>query len=349
MTPGGSAQEFADEEEGDEDDEEFEDDWEEGTSSRKKRRRKRKATAAGSVRKFRDALGGALLRAVPYALVALLAAMAAYALGRDAGRTISQEEADRLRAAADVQKIRVLPSQAESRLDSALTELREGDPAQAAAVLETLAAEYPDVPSLHYLAALAATQAGDAPAAAGHAYASIKRGEKVSDSLVVLSILESQKAALPASEKMGDPHLRARELLEEAIAADPANPGPRMELGSLQRYMQDRDAAARSFRAAKARLHPVDSHLAADVTLALLEVELLPAKGMEVREPDTDDVRVLFPAAFVAMRKDNFPLAIRILERCRTGLTPDLFLYLMNDPAFRRFAYREDLKPFFGD
>ena len=161
--------------------------------------------------------------------------------------------------------------------------------------------------------------------------------------------MESQRASLPANEKLGDPMMRAQQILEKAIVEDPAAAGPRVELGSLLRYRGQRDGAVRELRAAKARLHPVDSHLVIDVTVALIEVEELPAGALEISDPATDDVRALFPAAYVAMKKDDFVLAKRLLDRCKAVLPADTFLYLVNDPAFRKFAYREDLKPYFGD
>jgi hypothetical protein len=122
-----------------------------------------------------------------------------------------------------------------------------------------------------------------------------------------------------------------------------------MELGSLFRYMGDEQGAIKELRSAKARLHPVDSHLSVDVTVALIEVENLPLDVLTPTEPERDDVRALFPAAYVAMRHDNFELGARLLKRCQNLLSPDTFHYLVNDRAFRRFSYRPELKEFQGE
>jgi len=314
-----------------------------------KRRKRRVEGKEGKLIKFLRWLGGPGKYVIAGAACVLILAGLAFKAGTAVGFGQGRAALERELAVREARRVYVLPPEARERVDAALMAFRDGRAEETLAELTKITGEYPDVASIRYLAALAAIQAGNPEEALRFARESIGRGEKVADSLVVESIVESQRASLPETEKMGDPITRAQKILEEAIIEDPAAAGPRIELGSLLRYRGQREDAVRELRSAKARLHPVDSHLVIDVTVALIEVEELPSGALEVSEPATDDVRALFPAAYIAMKKDDFTLAKRLLDRCRAVLPADTFLYLVNDPAFRKFSYRDDLKPYFGD
>jgi hypothetical protein len=263
--------------------------------------------------------------------------------GYRAGRKMSLREVE----IEESKKVYALPPEASQQLDSALLRLREADSSSTEEIAR-MVRTYPDIPTLNYAASLASIQSGDLDNATKFAETSIARNERVSDSFVILSIVESQKAAENPGQQFGDPRLRVKKILEKAIAADPMNSGARMEMGSLLRYMGDEPGAIRELRSAKARLHPVDSHLSVDVTVALIEVENLPLDALTPSDPNTDDVRVIFPAAYIAMRHDNFPLGISLLKRCKNMLSPDTFNYLVNDRAFRRFSYLPEMKELQG-
>ncbi len=331
-------------EDDDEESEEGEPDASKEGGSQGGRRRRRKKPSKPS---FKRVLIKVRRRGMSiFAIVAgaILVALTFFRVGESRGEREGKEAALRDMAVLEARKVYELPPEAQQQLDAALLEVRAGNAAKAAVDIAQLVEKFPDVASLNYAAGLGAIQAGEFEKAIAFANASIDKGERVSDSYVLLSIAESQMRAQAPGNQFVNPQLRVREILDKAIAADPMSAGARMELGSLFRYMGDESGALKELGAAKARLHPVDSHLAVDVTVALIEVENLPLEALQPSEPTADDVRILFPAAYIAMRHENFELGIRLLNRCRNLLPLDSFLYLVNDRAFQRFSYREDVK-----
>jgi hypothetical protein len=53
------------------------------------------------------------------------------------------------------------------------------------------------------------------------------------------------------------------------------------------------------------------------------------------------------PNACAEMKRGNFENAAAILRFCRDQTSPDVFRYLVNDPALRKFTSRPELKEFF--
>jgi Flp pilus assembly protein TadD len=240
------------------------------------------------------------------------------------------------------------PTQTETELNAAMNELRRGDAAAALQKLRGLESSQPPVSSLSYLVALTAMQDGDIDLADRKARESIDKLERISDSLALLSVLESQKAADPSRKVFGDPSMRSEALLRQAILADAANPYPHFELATLLRYRGRKDEAMAEIQAAQARLNPVDSHLIMAVTLALMKIEETPVAELPMVAPVTDDPARLFPAAYVAMRREDFAQAAALLQKCRDLLAPDVFSYLVTDPVLRLFSDRPELAPFYG-
>jgi len=315
-----------------------------GEESQGGRRRRRKKPAKPSLKRVLAQLRRRAMGIFAILAGAILVALTFFRVGESRGEREGKEAALRDMAVLEARRVYELPAEAQQQLDAALLEVRGGNAVAAAGDIAQLVKKFPDVASLDYAAGLAAIQAGDFETAMIFANASIDKGEKVSDSYVLISIAEAQSRAQEPDNQFVNPQLRVREILDKAIAADPMSAGARMELGSLFRYMGDESGALRELGAAKARLHPVDSHLAVDVTVALIEVESLPLEALQPSEPAADDVRVLFSAAYIAMRRDNFELGIKLLNRCKNLLPLDSFLYLVNDRAFQRFSYREDMK-----
>ena len=315
-----------------------------GEESQGGRRRRRKKPAKPSLKRVLAQLRRRAMGIFAILAGAILVALTFFRVGESRGEREGKEAALRDMAVLEARRVYELPAEAQQQLDAALLEVRGGNAVAAAEDIAQLVKKFPDVASLDYAAGLASIQAGDFETAMTFANASIDKGEKVSDSYVLISIAEAQSRAQEPGNQFVNPQLRVREILDKAIAADPMSAGARMELGSLFRYMGDESGALRELGAAKARLHPVDSHLAVDVTVALIEVESLPLEALQPSEPTADDVRVLFPAAYIAMRRDNFELGIKLLNRCKNLLPLDSFLYLVNDRAFQRFSYREDMK-----
>ena len=148
--------------------------------------------------------------------------------------------------------------------------------------------------------------------------------------------------------KLGDPGILAEQILQGAIAADPANPYPYVELSTLLRARGRTDDAIAALRSAGSRLQPYDSHTVVAVTLALLELEKAGMENLPEGAPASGGAVSLFSSAYAELRRGEFSEAAAILKQCRTLLPADLFDYLMNDPALRRFMDQKELKEFFG-
>lgn len=236
-----------------------------------------------------------------------------------------------------------IPPDFQAQLDAALKSLRDGDADKALGRLMVLERENNSVSSLTYLVALAAMQSGDSNKALEKANESIAKKERVSDSLALKAVLETQKN----SGGFGDPRVRAESYLRQAMLADEANSSPCIELASLMRYRGRHEEAKQFLEAARSRLNPVDSHAVVDTSLALLNLQFLPDGELPADINPDKDVASLFSAAYVAMRKGDFARAAEILRKGRDRLPPDLYFYLVNDPAMRKFVSRPEVAEYF--
>jgi len=222
-------------------------------------------------------------------------------------------------------------------LDAALALLRSGDNLEALDALNKMVASHPKAPSLQYAAALAALQAGYPREADRLADASIQNGFRVSDSWAL-------KAAISASKSnASNPEHEA--LLKKAIAADPMNPAPFIEMASLLRYQGRNDPAAALLTSASYRLNPADAQTVVETTRAILAVDSAkdPAPAAEPLGIPSRDL----PNAYSEMKRGNFENAAAILRFCRDQTSPDVFSYLVNDPALRKFKSLPELKEFY--
>ena len=131
------------------------------------------------------------------------------------------------------------------------------------------------------------------------------------------------------------------------MLADAANPFPMIELATLLRYQKRNEEAVALLSGARSRLNPVDSHTVVDVTIALAALQDAPDSGLpQLAEPGKDLVSA-FSAAYIAMRKGDFDQAASLVKIARKMAAPDLFDYLINDPAIRRYVLEPKLKEFF--
>jgi tetratricopeptide (TPR) repeat protein len=202
----------------------------------------------------------------------------------------------------------------------------------------------PFIPSLSYLIALAALQSGDSAFAEKNADASIAKRERIADSLALKAVIETQK---PRAGSLGDPAAAAEAYLRQAASIEPGNPAPLIELSTVLRHKGDHDGALELLRSARNRLNPVDSHAVAETTIRLLELQSLEDKNLPTNlEPD-GGTPALFSAAYVSMRTGRFAEAASLLDIAKKRLSPDLFLYLVNDPALRRFKDQQEVAAFF--
>lgn len=285
----------------------------------------------------------ARLRVWAVVLFSLLLALAVgtgfYRLGIERG--ISQSL-----GASKKEKLQVSATYA-SELDAALVQMRTGDANEAYKQLMALEKANSGVSSLTYLVGLAAMQAGNPEVAMKKVEESIAKNERVSDCLALQAVLQTQIAQLPSRRPLGDPVARSEALLRQAMIADAASPFPMIELASLLRYQRRDEEAQALLRGALSRLLPVDSHVVANSALALSILQGRSDEGLVAEGDPTTDVVAMFSAAYVAMRKGNFPEAVELLNRARTMTTPELFDYLVNDPALRRFARSPEIETFY--
>jgi len=270
-----------------------------------------------------------------FAGVLVLVAWMFYSLGGAIRQ--SQMIAEIVRQGVDI------PAEFQAQLDAALKSLRDGDAEKALGQLIVLERENSSVSSLTYLVALAAMQSGDSDKALTKANESIAKKERISDSLALKAVLETQKRA----GGFGDPRVRAEALLRQAMLADEANSSPCIELATLLRYRGRHEEAKQFLEAARSRLNPVDSHAVVDTSLALLNLQFLPDGELPADINPDKDVASLFSAAYVAMRKGDFTRAADLLRTGRERFPSDLYYYLVNDPAMRKFVSRPEVAEFY--
>lgn len=276
-------------------------------------------------------------------LVALLMTAIVFGGGFGAGQWWLQRKL----AKQQEERTKEFSAVAQGRLNEAMKNLRDGDVKEALAAFQAMGKEFPYVPSLAYLSAVAAMQAGEMGLAEGLVAKSLELRERESDAFALQAIIETQKVAARSKVSLGDPTIRSEKLLWTAVLADPANPLPFIELATLMRYKGRHDDAKKALESAQVRLQPVDSHVVVSVTLALVRLEEMPTESLVDGDYSSDDVNILMPAAYVALRKESFDQALATLKRCRALMPADLYDYLVNDPAFRKFSYRTELKTVF--
>ncbi|PTX94002.1 hypothetical protein DB345_20775 [Spartobacteria bacterium LR76] len=284
------------------------------------------------------------LKLIYVVIAAVLLALWLYSFSYDAGVTEGRRLANKEAAFDGVDLDPVFSS----KLNASLFKLRNGNAAESLEEIKDLQKQWPSVVSMSYLVALAALETGDEDLALSKATESIAKRQRVSDSLALLAVIESQKAARRDKFVLGNPVKRAEEYLRRSIAADPANPYPHFELASILRYSGKRQEALEEVRAAMVRLSAVDSHLVMDVTARIMERETMADTQLPPDVGMTDNVQKLVPAAYVAMRRGNFDRAAELLSQARQGMTPDVFTYVVNDPALRRYRNEPKLQPFFA-
>lgn len=276
-----------------------------------------------------------------YALVVMLAALLAVCVFI-IFRLLDTEVAEKV----DETAVEVTGEQLRA-IDLALIKLRSGDTDSALERLKLLQSDNPLLPSLDYLTALAALQAGDISLASSSIEASLGKGERVSDSLALSAALEGVKTSEAGWQPMGDLKTRAEHYLRQAIEADPANPSPQIELAMRYRGGGDQKEAQRLLEAAKARINPVDSSTVVDTTLLLIRLQDLPDDQLPVDLDPDRDTASLIGAAYVALRRGDFATAASLLATAKKRLPENLYYYLLGDPALRPYAAEPQLTPLF--
>jgi hypothetical protein len=216
-----------------------------------------------------------------------------------------------------------------------------GDPSNALNLLRSLEIDHPGTPSLDYIAALLALQAGDPIEADRRARSSIAKNELVSDALVLQSKAGSGNTG---DFSLRDSKIVRLEMLKQAVRINPANPFPMIELAGQLRAQGRKDEALGLLKGANRRLHPIDTHVVVRTTLLLADLESrtdaeLPAAKSEGPLPE------MFASVYISLRRGRTDLATQTLEKCRIQSTPDLFEYILGDPAFASYRGKDLAKP----
>ena len=220
-------------------------------------------------------------------------------------------------------------------LNEALALIESGDSTDALQKIQALSAKHPDVYSLDYLTAISAMQAGDFKTAQEKASLSITKNQKVSDSLVLLSMTEAIAGAGEKSS-LRDPKIVRESLLREAVNADVANPFPMIELASFLRGQKRDDEALELLGAANARLHPINTHVVVQTSIQLMKLQQMPDEELPAACSE-GSITEIFSSVYISLRKKDYKQAAIALEKGRHQASPDLFAYLINDPVFKPF------------
>ena len=238
----------------------------------------------------------------------------------------------------------VAASEAEEKaINQALTLLRQKQEEAAFQIIATLRLTNPRLSSLSYLTAIAALQGGDLQAASLEVAAARQSGEKVSDVYALDATLQSLLSGAEQGEGTDEQAQRAESLLRQAIVADQANPAPRLQLGLQMRARGEHEAARAMLASARLRLHPVDPAVTIDTILLLSELEGRPTDLLPTDlDPDKSTANLL-GAAYIAMRREDYALITRLLETARARLSPELYYFLLSDPAFAPYRARPAL------
>jgi len=250
---------------------------------------------------------------------------------------------------ADRPEAFVAASEAEEKaINQALTLIRQNKVPAAFQILDALRAANPRLSSISYLTALAALQGGDFRAAAQEIALAQRSAEKASDAYALGATWENLQRGRGPERSAEERAERVESLLRQGIAADQANPGPRLELGMQLRARGEREAARAMLASARLRLQPVDPAVVVDTTLLLIELEQKPTELLPTNLDPDKNTASLLGAAYVAMRQEDYPSIIRLLKRARERLKPELYNYLIADPAFAPYRARPGLAEEFG-
>ena len=228
-------------------------------------------------------------------------------------------------------------------IERALSDLRGGMATHALSSLRRVQNENPRIPSLDYLLGLAALQAGKIEEAEEAIAMSLAKGERVSDSLALRASLEAQAEGDAGWKPIGDVMPAAERSLHEAVTADPANPFPYFELAMRWRLRGDNARAKEMLKSARLRLQPVDAHAAVDVTLRLLELQEMEDGALPQLPQEAAAPADLFAAAYLGLRLGEDEQATAFLQKARASLPPELYNYLIADPAFAPYRARPGL------
>jgi hypothetical protein len=176
---------------------------------------------------------------------------------------------------------------------------------------------------------------------------SIRKKERISDSIAIQALIEILKGEDPNLKKFGDHVLRSELLFRRAMLADPANPVPMIELASLLRGQKKNAEAIQLLQAARTRVQPFDLPAFLEAAIVLTTLQDTPDSDLPKAGDPGKDLPAAISAAYLSMRKGQFGEASKILKAIRTQTAPSYFRYLMSDPAIRPYSRVRELQEFF--
>lgn len=314
-----------------------------GTKARNRSRRSRRASSSPKV--DARAAPAAQSRILFWLAGMLLCGALFFALGLAAG--IYRAAPAEVVEPPEAEGFAVADEDEEKMLNRAFALLREGDGADALRAFQDLRKINPRLASMSYAAALSALQSGDIAAAMAETDASLAKGERVSDSYALAAAVESLKPGSVEWQALGDPGERGEYFLRQAIAADQANPAPRLELGIRLRSKGENAEAAEMLESARLRLHPVDQAAVVDTTLLLIALEQTATAALPADLDPDKSTASLIGAAYVTLRRGDIAAAADLLATAKSRLAPELYYYLLGDPALRQYAAEPQLTPLF--
>lgn len=229
-----------------------------------------------------------------------------------------------------------LPPAVMEQFHLAFDKLRNGDPEKALQDFQKLLSENPGSPSLTYATTIAALTTGDLPLAETMAESSVAMGYRKSDALALLANIELAKVRASGQPSFADPALRAKELLTQAIEADPLNSGPHIEMAVISRQLGNIDEAITHLQRGKNLVFPVDTIVIAETTEAILKDESPSAAPGDDIPP--------FALAVRLARTGELQQAAQLFAECRRHLPAETYAFLISDPALRKFIDQPELK-----
>ncbi|MEI8294262.1 MAG: tetratricopeptide repeat protein [bacterium] len=170
--------------------------------------------------------------------------------------------------------------------------------------------------------------------------------QSLSDALVFQAWLETRRIADQNYTRFGDPKLRIEASLRQAMAADPTNPRPYVELAGLLRALKRPEEALQFLKSAQLRQSVDLDTIVVDVSLALLELQMMSDSELsQIPVKSGSDTQSLLAEVYRAMRLGDSSKAISRLEQARQSTPEKIFSKLLKDPAF--VVYSRD--PAYGD
>ena len=264
-----------------------------------------------------------------------LSGLLLFSLGYNAGRSADKSE--------PLTSYPEITHELQISLDEIFSDLQQGFSKEALEKTSRLELKAPHMPSLSALAANAALMMNDLEMAESQTAESLRKGQLVSDALVLQAMISIKRMQSEGYQAMGNPKVRIETLLRNAIAADPSDPIPYFVLAAVKRAAREPKEALALLKSSRLRQVVSADSMVTDASIALLELEITPDEELPVLsdKPSGHSVELIC-SAYTAMRLGDSEAAISRLERARDALPPKVFAQILKDSAFD--IYKKNLK-----